>query len=207
MDDDLGALTEETRRVLAEDPRLGQLDVSITLRGKRALLTGHVVTRDRQELLAAVVAEHLPGYEIDNATTTLENLPEPPEAAGFRVERPPEGWLFKAWDDDVLVDLIWAPTGLTVTDDVLRAARMVNVDGMEMPSLAPTDVLTSKLLALNESHLDFESLLAIVRGVREQVDWAELRRRTEEQPLARSFLYMAGELGLISEAARENGAA
>ncbi len=39
------------------------------------------MTRDRQELLAAVVAEHLPGYEIDNATTTLENLPEPPEAA------------------------------------------------------------------------------------------------------------------------------
>jgi hypothetical protein len=78
---DLGALTEETRRALAEDPRLGQLDVCITLRGRRALLTGHVVTRDRQELVAAVVAEHLPGYEIDNATTTLENLPEPPETA------------------------------------------------------------------------------------------------------------------------------
>jgi hypothetical protein len=79
--DDLGALTEETRRALAEDPRLGQLDVSISLRGRRALLTGHVVTRDRQELVAAVVAEHLPGYEIDNATTTLENLPEPPLTA------------------------------------------------------------------------------------------------------------------------------
>jgi len=79
MTDDLGALTEETRRALADDPRLGQLDVSITLRGRRALITGHVVTRDRQELVAAVVAEHLPGYEIDNAMTTLENLPEPPD--------------------------------------------------------------------------------------------------------------------------------
>ena len=81
MSDDVGALTEETRRALAEDPRLGQLDVSISLRGHRALLTGHVVTRDRQELLAAVVAEHLPGYEIDNATTTLENMPEPSAVA------------------------------------------------------------------------------------------------------------------------------
>lgn len=81
MTDDVGSVTEETRRALAEDPRLGQLDVSISLRGHRALLTGHVVTRDRQELLAAVVAEHLPGYDIDNATTTLENLPEPSEAA------------------------------------------------------------------------------------------------------------------------------
>ena len=79
--EDLGARTEETRRALADDPRLGQLDVCITLRGHRALLTGHVVTRDRQELVAAVVAEHLPGYEIDNATTTLENLPEPPPTA------------------------------------------------------------------------------------------------------------------------------
>jgi hypothetical protein len=74
---DLGALTEQTRRALAEDPRLGQLDVCITLRGQRALLTGHVVTRDRQQILAAVVAEHLPGYEIDNATTILADLPEP----------------------------------------------------------------------------------------------------------------------------------
>ena len=52
--------------------------------------------------------------------------------------------------------------------------------GMAVPALAPTDVLTSKLLALNEGHLDFEGLLAIVRGVREQVDWLELRRRTED---------------------------
>jgi hypothetical protein len=79
--EDLGAVTEATRRAIAEDPRLGQLDVSITLRGTRALLTGHAVTRDRQEVLAAVVAEHLPGYEIDNATTILENLPEPADAA------------------------------------------------------------------------------------------------------------------------------
>jgi Uncharacterised nucleotidyltransferase len=121
------------------------------------------------------------------------------EAAGFQVEHPPEGWLVKAWDDGILVDLIWAPMGLQVTEEVLRAARPVNVDGMPVPALAPTDVLTSKLLALNESHLDFEGLLAIVRGVREQVDWGELRRRTSDQPLARSFFYMAGELGLLPE--------
>jgi hypothetical protein len=81
MGEDMDALTEQTRRALAGDPRLGQLDVCITLRGQRALLTGHVVTRDRQQLLETVVAEHLPGYEIDNATTTLEGMPEPPATA------------------------------------------------------------------------------------------------------------------------------
>jgi hypothetical protein len=130
-----------------------------------------------------------------DAERALEAL----EAAGFTVEHPPEGWLVKAWLDDVLVDLIWAPMGLEVTDEVLSAARTIHVESMPMPALAPTDVLTSKLLALNEGHLDFEGLLAMVRGVREQVDWPELRRRTESQPLARSFLYMAGELGLTPE--------
>ena len=86
-DMDMGAVTEATRRALAEDPRLGQLDVSIMLRGHRALLTGHVVTRDRQQLLGAVVAEHLPGYEIDNATTTLDTLPEPDAAEELGADR------------------------------------------------------------------------------------------------------------------------
>jgi hypothetical protein len=141
-------------------------------------------------------------HDVDLAImrSDTERALEALEAAGFTVERPPEDWLVKAWANDILVDLIWAPMGLQVTEKVLRAARTVNVDGMEVPTLAPTDVLTSKLLALNEAHLDFEGLLAIVRGVREQVDWPELRRRTEERPLARAFFYLAGELGLIPEA-------
>jgi hypothetical protein len=142
-------------------------------------------------------------HDVDLALQPADAEPalEALAAAGFTVERPPEGWLFKAWLDDVLVDLIWAPTGLEVTEEALRAARPVNVDGMLVPALTPTDVLTSKLLALNEGHLDFEGLLAIVRGVREQVDWPELRRRAEPNPLARSFLYMADELGLTPEPA------
>ena len=140
-------------------------------------------------------------HDVDLAVmhSDSERALEALEAAGFTVEHPPEGWLVKAWLDDILVDLIWAPMGLKVTDEVLSAARTINIEGMPMPALAPTDVLTSKLLALNEGHLDFEGLLAMVRGVREQVDWPELRRRTESQPLARSFLYMAGELGLTPE--------
>src|SRR3954449_3427453 len=31
---------------------------------------------------------------------------------GMPPERPPEGWLLKAWDGDVLVDLIWDLEGL-----------------------------------------------------------------------------------------------
>src|SRR3978361_619959 len=36
--------------------------------------------------------------------------------AGMRPERPPEEWLLKAWDGEVLVDLIFGPSGLELTD-------------------------------------------------------------------------------------------
>src|SRR5579884_2226625 len=39
--------------------------------------------------------------------------------AGMRAERPPEEWLVKAWRGGVLVDLIFAPSGLEMTDEVL----------------------------------------------------------------------------------------
>ena len=34
-----------------------------------------------------------------------------PGRGGLPPERPPEHWLFKAWDDDILVDLVFHPAG------------------------------------------------------------------------------------------------
>lgn len=120
------------------------------------------------------------------------------EAAGMRTERPPEGWLVKAWDDGVLVDLIYAPSGYDVDDEVLRRADQLTVDGMPMPVLPATEVMVSKLCALNERHLDFEGLLQTTRALREQIDWHRLRSRTCHSPFARSFLLLAEELGIAS---------
>ena len=39
--------------------------------------------------------------------------------AGMRAEDPPEEWLVKAWDGDVLVDLIFSPKGLPIDDAVI----------------------------------------------------------------------------------------
>src|SRR4051794_28984859 len=49
------------------------------------------------------------------AERALPALEEP----GMRPERPPEEWLVKAWDGDVLVDLIFSPKGLPITDGVI----------------------------------------------------------------------------------------
>src|SRR5437764_13688019 len=41
---------------------------------------------------------------------------------GMRTERPLEEWLYKAWHGDVMVDVIYCPAGLEITDEVLARA-------------------------------------------------------------------------------------
>src|SRR5919198_5693648 len=47
---------------------------------------------------------------------------------GLRAERPPEEWLYKAYDGDVMVDLIFAPAGLEITDEVIDRGDEREVD-------------------------------------------------------------------------------
>ena len=50
----------------------------------------------------------------------------------MRPERPPEEWLYKACDGDVLVDLIFRPAGLEVTDEVIERGEEREVEAMTM---------------------------------------------------------------------------
>ena len=116
---------------------------------------------------------------------------------GMRPERPPENWLLKAWDEDVLVDLIYWPSGMAIDDDVLARGEELSVLGMEMQVMALEDVIVTKLRALTEHALRYESLLAISRALREQVDWGQVRRRTQDSPFARAFFVLLEGLGII----------
>jgi hypothetical protein len=117
----------------------------------------------------------------------------------MRPERPPEEWLLKAWNGDVLVDLIHRAVGLPVTDEVLARADELSVFSLRMRVLSLEDVITSKLMALNEHELDYEPVLTIVRAVREQVDWQDVRARTSDSPYSRAFFALLAELGLDTE--------
>jgi len=127
------------------------------------------------------------------------------EAAGLRAEDPPEEWLVKAWDGAVLVDLIFAPKGMDMTDEVLARGEVLSVLGMEMRVMALEDVLVTKLMALSEHSLRYESLLPIARALREQVDWADVRARTSESPFARAFFVMLEGLGVVAGAESTTG--
>jgi hypothetical protein len=129
----------------------------------------------------------------ENAGRALEAL----AAAGYRTERPPEQWLLKAWVDDVLVDLIFDPSGGPVTDEWIERAEHAEFLALRLPLARLEDVLVTKASALSEQDPDFASVLEIARAVREQIDWEEVRERTNGKPFAKAFLTLVDELDIV----------
>lgn len=128
------------------------------------------------------------------------------EEAGMKPETPPEEWLFKAWDGEVLIDVIFHPRGLEVTDELIERGEVLHVLGISIPVMSIEDVLATKLLALHEHQLDYTSLIRIARAVREQIDWSYLRERTQDSPYAAAFFALCEELDLVSDAQLHRGA-
>jgi predicted nucleotidyltransferase len=129
-------------------------------------------------------------------------------ATGMKAERPPEEWLLKVWDGDVLIDLIYGPSGIDMTDEVIERGDTLNVLSMEMKVMSLEDVLTTKLEALTEHSLDYAGVLQIARALREQIDWQVVRERTHGSPYAKAFFVLVEELGIApaAEEASVNGA-
>jgi Uncharacterised nucleotidyltransferase len=132
----------------------------------------------------------------DEAEAALEVL----EKAGMRTERPPEEWLFKAYDGEVMIDVIFEPTGLPpITRELIESAEVMSVLAVRMPVMSIEDVLASKLLALSEQRLDYAPVVEIARALREKIDWESLTERTSESPYARAFFALLRELEVLPQ--------
>jgi hypothetical protein len=116
---------------------------------------------------------------------------------GMRREEPPEDWLLKAWDGKVLVDLIFPPLGLSMDDRLFESADSMSVLSIRMHVMRLEDVFATKLMSLNDHYLDYAGLLQLVRSVREQVNWDEVRERTRSSPYARAFFALLDELDVV----------
>ena len=55
---------------------------------------------------------------------------------------------------------------------------MLPVLSVHMPVLRATDIVVTKLMALDEHYCDFSRMLPVARALREQVDWPEVGRRS-----------------------------
>jgi hypothetical protein len=128
-----------------------------------------------------------------DADRALEAL----ESAGFRTAKPPEGWLYKAWDGDVLVDLIFEPSGGEVDDAMFKRAEELDVHAIRIDVMSNEDVMVTRLLSMREHEVDYKGVLEMARSLREQIDWETVRGRTIDSPYARAFFYLAEDLEVI----------
>jgi hypothetical protein len=118
---------------------------------------------------------------------------------GLRVEQPTEDWLFKVFHGDALVDVIHHLQGQPLSAESLQDAEELEVLSVRMPVLSATELLTEKLLALDEHDCDFSRLLPVARALREQVDWDEVDAATRGNDFAAAFLVLLGRLGIVGQ--------
>ncbi|WP_051808766.1 nucleotidyltransferase [Actinoplanes subtropicus] len=118
--------------------------------------------------------------------------------AGFRTEQPPEDWLVKVYDDeDRMVDLIYRPIETPVTDETLRDTEMISVEAINMPVISASQLMIHKLLSYSQHYCDFATGFPVARSLREQIDWARVRRETAHSPYAEAFLMLLDRLDVV----------
>lgn len=144
-----------------------------------------------------------PSHDIDFGIRAcdIERTAHALEATGMRIEVPSAEWLIKAWDrhgdEEVAVNLIFAPVGVPITDEVLERCDQMDVLKRTMLVLHADDLMVMKLLQIREPSLDFTHAMLIARAIREQVSWASVRERTSQSPYAQGFFAMAQKLGVV----------
>ncbi|MDX6636222.1 MAG: hypothetical protein QOF06_2425 [Solirubrobacterales bacterium] len=122
--------------------------------------------------------------------------------SGMRAETPPEQWLLKAWDGEILIDLIFEPSGMRIDDEAIGRGERLSVMAMDVDVMDLDDILITKLMALDEHSADYGDLILITRSLREQIDWARLREETASSPFAVAFFALADGLDICPAASR-----
>ncbi len=130
----------------------------------------------------------------EDAPSALEAL----VAIGMTSSIPPEGWLVKAHDGSVLVDLIYRPAGGPIGDEHFSRASWTELMAQPVLVASIDDVLVTKLLALSEQEPDFGSVIELARSLREQIDWRFVRQRTEGAAFADAFFTLVESLGIAA---------
>ncbi|WP_298459129.1 nucleotidyltransferase family protein [uncultured Cellulomonas sp.] len=125
--------------------------------------------------------------------------------AGLEVVQPAEDWLFKAYHDGAMVDVLFRMCGETIRDELFERSDSMEVLAVRMPVLEATDVLSAKMRVLAEHYCDLGRLLPVARALREQVDWPRLRAEVATNPYARALMYLLDELGISGDDAPATG--
>jgi hypothetical protein len=124
--------------------------------------------------------------------------------AGLPIVDPAEDWLVKVTTEGALVDVLWRTCGEPVEADLIERADVLPVLSVRMPVLATTDIVVTKLMALDEHYCDFGRLLPVARALREQVDWGAVRAAVAANDFAVVLLVLLERLRIIEPAVTDS---
>jgi predicted nucleotidyltransferase len=103
-------------------------------------------------------------------------------AQRFEVERTNPMWIYKAFRDDVQIDVIFKVRSEVYFDEAMaERIRHVELDGVELPVLAPEDIVVMKAMAVDEeSPWHWYDALGILAAV--DLDWDYVVLRARKSP-------------------------
>ncbi len=102
--------------------------------------------------------------------------------AGFDTEMTNPKWLFKAFKEEVMVDIIFASTGeIRVDDRMMEHSRISDFAGRHVRTLPPEDLLMMKIMITDEDMpRHWHDALGVIRWI--EVDWEYLLSRARYGP-------------------------
>ena len=114
----------------------------------------------------------------EDADRALDALAE----HGFDVERTNPSWIYKAFRDGVQVDVIFkAKGGLYFDESMASRTRFVSLVGVEVPAVAPEDLIVMKALSHDEeSPRHWHDALGVLATA--DLDWDYLLERARLGP-------------------------
>ncbi len=132
-----------------------------------------------------------------DAIKLLDQLQE----LGFRTQRTDDNWVYHAFKDGQIIDLLFAlgkgflgdPDGVILSDEVLARARQASLDGTVFLMASVEDIIHSKLLVSwkETRQEDFQDVLLLIRN-HKSMDWDYL--------LSKISRYSVRTLALLSYA-------
>ena len=115
---------------------------------------------------------------LEDASPILDTL----EPRGFKVERTNPSWIYKAFRDDVVVDVIFkAKADVYFDDEMQRRVTTRSVFGVDTPLVPAEDVVVTKAIAMDESSPThwWDALCIIATN---EIDWDYLLVRARKGP-------------------------
>ena len=104
------------------------------------------------------------------------------EDSGFQTEKRDPTWLYKAWKNGILVDVIFKSAGDIYFDDEMRKhVRRLPFKGHSINSISPEDFIVIKA-AVHQEHIPHhwhDALAVLTEG---DLDWSYLVRRARFSP-------------------------